>query len=141
MGEVRVDVLIRNLGDRLLAGRGLIPQGEVRELVESAVVDTGATVSALPVAVVERLGLEIHGSDIVELADGVPHQLSITEPVEFVCMGRNVVEQCVVLGDDVLLGQIFLEFTDLFVDAKNRRLVGNPEHPDRRVHKVRLAIG
>ncbi|MFW5783323.1 MAG: hypothetical protein ACOCY8_02285 [Spirochaetota bacterium] len=29
------------------------------------------------------------------------------------------------------------EQTDLFVDSRNRRLVGNSDHPDRKLHKVR----
>jgi clan AA aspartic protease len=125
------------MDDQALARRRAIDQSTVRSELVEAVVDTGAAISVLPQALAERLGLAMRSSDYVALADGIPRELPVTDAVEFVFMGRDAVERCVVLGDEVLLGQLFLEQTDLFVDSVNRRLVGNPDHPDQRVRKVR----
>lgn len=46
-------------------------------------------------------------------------------------------EECLVLGDEVLIGQTVLEKTDLLVDCANARLVPNPEHPDQPISKIR----
>jgi hypothetical protein len=46
-------------------------------------------------------------------------------------------EDCLVLGDTVLIGQTALESTDLFVDGLNHRLVPNPAHPNAIVSPVR----
>ena len=139
MGEVRVEVELADAGETWSARRGLIPVSGVTRVTVSAVVDTGATSSVLPAAVADRLGVRYDRTDSVILADGSTHQIPVTEPVELMAMDRKTVEQCLVMGDEVLLGQFFLEQADLFVDCLNQRLVGNPEHPDRRVHKVRTA--
>jgi hypothetical protein len=46
-------------------------------------------------------------------------------------------EEALVLGDEVLIGQTVLEKPDLFVDCQGQRLVPNPAHPDRPVAKVK----
>jgi len=42
-----------------------------------------------------------------------------------------------VLGDEVLIGQIALERTDLMVDCTNQRVIRNPAHPDQLVMKIK----
>jgi hypothetical protein len=50
-------------------------------------------------------------------------------------MGRNGAFQVVEVDDDVpnLLGQIPLEYLDLVVDPKGRKLIPNPEHGDKQM--------
>lgn len=140
MGEVRVEVELVNTIEGGMARRGMIREDEVSRVSASAVVDTGATQSVVPADVADRLGLRYDRAEEVILADGAVHRVPVTEPVEFRACGRTVVEECLVMGGEVLLGQFFLEQADLFVDSLGRRLVGNPDHPDRRVHKVRAAV-
>jgi hypothetical protein len=52
-------------------------------------------------------------------------------------MGRDTLEEALVLGDEVLIGQTVLEKLDLLADCANRRLVANPAHPDQPVSKVK----
>jgi hypothetical protein len=54
----------------------------------------------------------------------------------FEILGRDTIEEALVLGDEVLIGQTVLEKLDLQADCANRRLVPNPAHPDQLVSKV-----
>lgn len=139
MGEVKVEVELINAGEHYAARRGLLDEESVTRFFVHALVDTGATDSVLPAAIADRLGIRYDTTVEVLLADGTVRVTPESEPVEFVAMSRDHVEHCLIMGDEVIVGQLFLERTDLFVDAKRGRLVGNPEHPDRRVHKVRRA--
>ena len=61
----------------------------------------------------------------------------ISRAVGFRLMGRYAMEECIVMRSEVLPGQFLLEQTDFFVESVNRRLIGNPDNPTRRVRKVR----
>ena len=50
--------------------------------------------------------------------------------------GRDTLEEALVLGDEVLIGQTVLEKLDLFVDSRGR-LIPNPAHPDQPITKVK----
>jgi hypothetical protein len=52
-------------------------------------------------------------------------------------MSRNSIDDALILGDEVLIGQTVLEKLDLLADCPNQRLVPNPAHPDQPVLKVR----
>jgi hypothetical protein len=52
-------------------------------------------------------------------------------------MGRQELEDAMVLGDEVIIGQTALEKLDLMVDGVGRRLIPNPAHPDQPVSKVK----
>jgi hypothetical protein len=66
--------------------------------------------------------------------------VDVTEPVIFQRDGRDTLEEALVLGDEVLIGQTILEKLDLLADATNRRLIPNPAHPDQPVSKVKGAL-
>ena len=137
MGEVRVEVELLNYGQLYMAERGLLDLDKVTRLLVTGVVDTGATNSVLPRRVALRLGVLSETTEEVILAGGQIVTVPITQVVEFRALGRHAMEECIVMGEEVLLGQFFLEQTDLFVDSKNKRLIGNPDHPAGRVLKVR----
>ena len=63
--------------------------------------------------------------------------VAVTGPIIFDVMGRDTLEEALVLGDEVLIGQTVLEKLDLLADCANRRLVPNPAHPDQPVTKVK----
>lgn len=61
----------------------------------------------------------------------------MTEPFTFEVLGREELEDAMVLGDEVLIGQTALEKLDLEVDCRGQRLIGNPAHPDQPVSKIK----
>jgi len=137
MGEVRVKVRLTNAADEALAQRGFIKPTEVRSLEVEAGVDTGLVRCVMPVKIMEQLGLGVGGRRCAQYADGRSEEVNVTEPVCIELEGRPTYEDCLVLGDEMLIGQTALESTDLFVDCVNGRLVPNPAHPNSVVMPVR----
>ena len=136
MGEVRVTARLTNAGDEILVRRGLLQPDEIRTCEVDALVDTGATRSVLPPEVVSRLGLAVRGECEATYADGRRGVVGMTEPIIVELDGRETIEEAIVLGDDVLIGQTVLEKLDLVVDCHGRRLIQNPRHPDGPVSRV-----
>ncbi len=91
----------------------------------------------VPPHIAQRLGLGLRGQRMAEYADGRTKAVSVTEPLVVELEGRDTLEEALVLGDEVLIGQTVLEKLDLFVDCQGRRLVPNPAHPDQPVTKVK----
>ena len=77
------------------------------------------------------------GNRVAEYADGRTEVVAVTEPIVFAVMGRDTLEEALVLGDEVLIGQTVLEKLDLLADCANRRPVANPAHPEQPVSKVK----
>ena len=140
MGEVRVRVELSNAIDEGLVRRGLLPPEQVRTCTADAVVDTGAVTSVLPFHVVQQLGLATVGQAMAEYANGSEEMVDLTESVGIVLNGRRATEETLVLGSEVLIGQTVLERLDLLVDCANRRVIGNPDHPDQPVLKIRRIV-
>ena len=128
MGEVTVRVKLSNLIDIELLARG--EQISPRELEVEAIVDTGAIRSVIPARIAHALGLRILDGRPVGLADGSRVMAGRAEGLRFEILGRQVGEDALVLGDEVLIGQTTLESTDLVVDCANRTVYPNPANPD-----------
>jgi clan AA aspartic protease len=137
MGGVRVIATITNALDEALARRGQMPAAEIRRYEADAMVDTGAVRSVIPSHVAQQLGLASRGQRVVESADGRKEAVDVTEPVAISILGRDTLEEALVLGDEVLIGQTVLEKLDIFVDCTNGRVAPNPAHPDQPVTKVK----
>ncbi|MCI0489987.1 MAG: clan AA aspartic protease [Blastocatellia bacterium] len=137
MGEVRVKVRLTNEGDQVLVRRGLLAEDRVRSYEADALVDTGAVPTILPVHVVQQLGLETVSEQVAEYADGRNEAVGVTEAIRVDINGRRTVEEALVLGNEVIIGQTVLEKLDLLVDCANRRVIPNPAHPDQPVLKVK----
>jgi clan AA aspartic protease len=137
MGEVRVKVKLTNaLDEELLVLKQIQPQ-DVRSYEAHAVVDTGAVRTVIPTEIVERLGLRTRGQRVAEYAAGRKDTVGITGPMIVNVLGRDTLEEALILGDEVLLGQTVLEKLDLLVDCAGGRLIRNPAHPDQPVSKVK----
>ncbi len=140
MGEVKIRVSLTNTVDDGLARRGRLDADDVRTEEIEAIVDTGAITCVLPPPVAEKLGLiSVFRTDAV-YADGRREEVDVSEPVLIEIMGRKVYEECLLLGDEVLVGQTALEKTDLQVDCRTRTLRPNPKYPDRPVMPVRASF-
>jgi clan AA aspartic protease len=137
MGAVRVTVRLSNAADMALVRRNLMRPEEIRAVEADALVNTGAVTCVLPSLVVERLGLARPFKQVAEDADGRREEVDVTEPVFIELMGRHTVEEALILGDEVTVGQTLLEKTDLYVDCRQKRLLPNPAHPDQPVLQVK----
>ena len=126
-----------NATDEELARRGQLPREQVRTTEVDALVDTGAVRTVLPPQVVQDLGLGIRGQRVAEYADGRKESVGVTGPVVVECLRRDTLDEALVLGDEVLIGQTILEKLDLLADCANRRLIPNPAHPNQPVTKVK----
>ena len=137
MGEVRVRVCLTNAVDEERAREGSLPKGQVRQQMLDALVDTGCVRLVIPPQVMSSLGLAVRGRRVAEYADGRKEPVDVTGPVIVDIDGRDTIEEALVLGDEVLIGQTVLEKLDLLVDCASRRLLPNPAHPDQPVTKVK----
>jgi clan AA aspartic protease len=140
MGAVRVTATLTNAADEELAHRGVLRPEEIRRHEVRALVDTGAVRTVLPPEVVTRLGLRASGREVAQYADGRREAVDVTGPVRVELHGRSTLEDALVLGDEVLIGQTVLEKLDLFVDCQRQRLVPNPAHPDQAVTNVKPVV-
>ena len=137
MGAVRVQVKLTNAVDEGMLQRGLLKPEQVRTYMADALVDTGSVMPMLPIQVAQQLGLRLVGKTKAEYANGSQEVVDLTDAVGIEIKGRSAILQTMVLGNEVLIGQMALEQMDYLVDCNNRRLIGNPAHPDQPVLKVK----
>jgi len=137
MGEVRVAVEVVSNADEVLVREGLKKPEDVRRIQVVALVDTGAVNCVLPPFLADQLGLARPLRQMVEYADGRQEEVGVTEPVLLSILGRRVYEECLVLGDEMIIGQTALESTDLHVDCREGKVLPNPAHPYQPVIKIK----
>ena len=134
MGKVLVKIKLTNLFD-LGAQRRKLSPAEPRSVEAEALVDTGATRLYLKPSVIRALGLEKVDSIISQTTNGRKKKRTVYESVRLEVQGRYGDFNVVDIGEQLpnLLGQIPLEYLDFVVDAKNRKLIPNPEHGDKQM--------
>jgi len=137
MSEVRIEVELTNLSDQVLVREGVKKRGKIRRMTVTALVDIGAVKCVVPQFVADKLGLVRPFRELAEFADGRQEEVDVTEPVLMMIEGRPVYEECLVLGDEVLIGQTALEKTDLHVDCRQGKVLPNPAHPHQPVIKIK----
>jgi hypothetical protein len=71
---------------------------------KDTMVDTGAVRSIILADFMEALGLMSRGNRVAEYDDGRTDVVPVTEPIIFDVLGRDTLEEALVLGDAVLLG-------------------------------------
>ena len=132
MGKVMTRVKIANSADVEIVGRGLLTPESVRRVEIDALVDTGATMLALPEDVVRELGAPSLGMRKARHARGIVIEVEWVGNLRIEILGRQMTTDALVLpaGATPLIGQIPLEALDLVVDPKSRELRVNPESPD-----------
>jgi predicted aspartyl protease len=129
VGQVRTTIRVANGLDALKARHGELDPSRVRsETIARVLVDTGATLLALPRALIERLGLQ-HLRDVdIETATGFT-TARIFGDVTLTVEGRSAPFECLEMpgGESVLLGVLPLEALGLELDLKNQRLIVLPD--------------
>jgi predicted aspartyl protease len=130
MGRVLTEALVENLTDFLAVETGRLPGGTVRSVrITEALVDTSATLLALPTRYIRQLGLvKTRERDSVS-AQG-KGTINIYEPVRLTILNRFCAVEVMEVSDETppLIGQIPLETLDLVIDLRGHRLTGNPAH-------------
>ncbi|MEO0457557.1 MAG: aspartyl protease family protein [Cyanobacteria bacterium P01_A01_bin.114] len=132
MGQVITTIKISNWIDQVLHQRGFIEADEVRSLtLDTALVDTGATLLCLPKAIVEQLGLVQDGVANVETTAGVQPG-RIFRDVDLQIGERRGTFDCLELTEVnyPLLGVTPLEILGLEPDRQNRTLRFLPQTPE-----------
>jgi clan AA aspartic protease len=130
MGRVLVEATIENLKDLWAAEQGICKPEEVRRVtVHEALVDTGATLLALPTSIIQKLGLE-KKTTRPSMSSVGKKETAVYGTVRLTIQGRECPVEVAEVPDEVpvLIGQIPLEYLDFVVDCKNQRLIGNPAH-------------
>ncbi len=130
MGRVLTEATIENLEDLWAVRRGSLAEDQIRRIiVTDALVDTGATTLALPTSLIRQLGLAKVSQKQSQCTKGVG-EVDVYEAVRLTIQGRYGTFDVMEVPDElpVLIGQMPLEFLDLVVDLRSRRLTGNPAH-------------
>jgi clan AA aspartic protease len=132
MGLVYAEIELIRGADVILAQEGYLTESEIRRCTVSAMVDSGATMLAVPEFVKTQLNLRKVRSIEAELADGSSSAYEVVGPVEVRFANRQTsVEALVVPGaTKVLLGAIPMEGMDVLIDPKRERLIVNPDSPE-----------
>ena len=125
-------IKLANVGDVANARTGALRPDQVRTLEIDALVDTGATMLAIPADVAAALGLPELDRRKVKLADGSVVEVSRVGELRFEVLNRDMTCDALVLpaGSTPLIGQLQLEALDLLVDAKSQQVMVNPASPD-----------
>ena len=130
MGRVTVEIRVESLGDLIKQDEGTLAPEQVRTVViPDALVDTGATMLALPTSAIRKLGLKQIFTKRTMNASG-PVEVAIHQAVRLTIMDRFCTLDVMEVPDGVpaLVGQIPLEQLDFVVDMQGRKLTGNPAH-------------
>ena len=121
MGQVKIQVTLRNAREVVMARLGHLPSEQVRIYTTEALVDTGATRLTVPSFVADQLGLIRLGHTDAEYADGRVEEVDTTEGIQIEMLGRTAIRDAMVLGKHVLIGVTVLEDLDLLSVAYETR--------------------
>ena len=132
MGKIMTKLKVTNNTDFENSRQGLIRPDQLRSVEIDALVDTGATMLALPEEVVAAAGLPVHGHRNIKDALGRISEVPWVRGVLIEILGREMTCDALVIprGATPLIGQIPLEGLDLVVDPKTQEVRVNPASPD-----------
>ena len=133
---IKVKVKLTNSIDESLVDRGLLEPEQIHFDETEAIVDRSNVHSALPMDMVEKLGLDIWRKQVIQFADGREKVVEFTDPVKFQVGDREATVETMVAGNEVAIGRVVLELLDMVVDRDRERLIPNPAHPNGPVFKV-----
>jgi predicted aspartyl protease len=137
MGRFSVEMVIANNEDLVRARNGDLDPTKVRRQTIRGIVDPGATLLVLPLALVNELGLPIKKQKVkVRYAGGQRATRAEANQVAATLQGRDGIFTAIVepRRDTALIGAIVLEALDFLVDCGKQRLV--PRDPDFVVNEI-----
>lgn len=132
MGIVYADIELTNGDDLAFFRRGHLSEEQIHRCSVRAMVDSGATMLAIPELIKKQLDLQPINQLESQLADGSASMFEVVGPVEVRFQNRRTsVDALVVPGSDVVqLGAIPMEGMDVLINPKRERLIVNSESPD-----------
>jgi clan AA aspartic protease len=133
MGITYVEVELLRSDDLALARAGYIAPEQVNRIRVLALVDSGASMLAIPRSLSQQLQLAKLDEINTELANGEVMRADVVGPVEVRFQNRQTTVNAVVIeaDTDVLLGAIPMQGMDVMIDPKREQLIVNPDSPDR----------
>jgi clan AA aspartic protease len=133
MGITYAEIELINSDDIALLKRGYLPEEQIRRTRVRALVDSGASLLAIPAALNNQLGLGKVDEQQAELADGSVITVDVVGPIEVRFQNRKAITVAMVIPGEVevLLGAIPMQSMDVLIDPKRERLIVNPKSPDR----------
>jgi len=129
VGQIRTTIQVANSFDVGRHRYGEIAEDQIRRVtLERVLVDTGATLLALPAGVISQLGLKLLREVDIETATGFT-TARIFGDVSLTVEGRTAPFECLEMpgGESVLLGVLPLEALGLELDLQNQRLIVLPD--------------
>ena len=125
-------IRLTNVVDAGNAEQGILGPALVRAVELDALVDTGATLLALPEGAVAALGLRTGAPLPVRLADGTVREVPMAYGIWIEILNRGMTCDALVMpaGTTPLIGQLQLEGLDLLIDPKSQNVMVNPASPD-----------
>jgi clan AA aspartic protease len=131
MGLVYADIELISVDDLVLYRRGYLPEAQIKHMRVSMLVDSGAYMLVINDRIREQLDLPFIEEQTMRLADDTEMKVKIVGPVEVRFENRSTTTRAAVIPGNVepLLGVIPIEDLDVVVDAKQQRLIVNPESP------------
>ncbi len=131
MGLVYADIKLINTVDIALAKRNIIGQDEVKEIIVSALVDSGAYNMCINESIQSQLQLPFVEKRTGVLANGEIETYDFVGPVTVKFKNRTTICNAMVLPGDneVLLGAIPMEDMDVVIHPRRQTLEVHPDHP------------
>jgi clan AA aspartic protease len=126
MGTVYADLTLRNLEDVTLAKEGFMKPENIRSVIVTAIVDTGAYSLMIDEQTEQKLGLGKTGEQRIRIANEERVVCPVTTPVEINWKNRQSVMRVITVPGlpQTLLGLLPLEEMDLIVHPNKHELVG-----------------
>ncbi len=109
----------------------LVPE-QIRTVEVEGLVDTGATLSVIPKAIADQLGVPEIRRATVHYADQRVAEKPIVGPIRVTICNRTALFEAIVEEqlNEPLIGQIVLESLDLVVSPRELTLMPNPSSPE-----------
>lgn len=131
MGLVKAEIKLINGEDLSLAKRHIIGQEEVKEMIVTMLVDTGAYNLCINEYIQSQLQFPVVEKRKGVTADGRIIECDVVDNVQVRFKNRATTCRAMVLSGNCepLLGAIPLEDMDVIIHPLRQELIVNPEHP------------
>ena len=103
---------------------------DLKPITVTAMVDTGAMTLCVSEHVAMQLQLDTSKHREVTTADGRKQLVAYVGPIEVIFENRNCYVGALLLGDEVLLGDVPMEDMDLIISPSHRKVIVNPDSPN-----------
>ena len=113
-----------------------------KSVEREAVIDTGATMSVLPMDLIQKLELERIDEVSVRYADNSVKRKEVYGWIILEIAGRKAVFDVLAENEGArpLIGQIVLERLDLIIEPSTRRVIPNPRSPETPMIEIFMAL-